>query len=278
MKAWICAALVVAWCLGVIAQEGSRPTRSQEEMKELRKKAAHRKRRILFNNDGDDVVYECKQATPEALLACRTTPLLGSQVDTISYCTWSSGFSHFTHNTQVGQVFECTANPVHPDNKIGGLSRNKTADFIKLGTDPLRIMVEFCKKNQIEIFWSFRMNDTHDAWGSWYGDLLFPQLKKDHPQWLVASKEKRSRHGGWSAMDFGHKEVRDLAVKFIEEVCGNYDVDGIEMDFCRHLVYFKRPAWGEDAGQEELDQMTDMARRVREVTERAGLKRGRPML
>ena len=79
-------------------------------------------------------------------------------------------------------------------------------------------------------------------------------------------------------MDFNHKGVRDLAVKLIEEVCENYDVDGIEMDFFRHPIYLKNPAWGKDATQAELDKMTSMARRVRKVTERVGLKRGRPIL
>ncbi|NOZ20720.1 MAG: family 10 glycosylhydrolase [Planctomycetes bacterium] len=260
-------------------------------MREARKKLAHRKRRIVFNNDGDEAVYSLKKATRESFLAARTTPLLGSQVDSIFYCTWSSGFSFFTHNTKVGQVFDTTVNPKHPANKGVGFANNKTADFIKQGTDPLKMMVEFCKEHNLEVFWSFRMNDTHDAWGSWYGEHLFPQIKKDHPEWLVSElKDKskrgstnakdynRSKHGGWTAMDFGHKEVRDLAVKFIEEVCQNYDIDGIEMDYFRHPIYFKKPAWGEDAGQEELDKLTDMVRQVRTVTEREALKRGRPIL
>jgi hypothetical protein len=50
------------------------------------------------------------------------------------------------------------------------------------------------------------------------------------------------------------------------------------MDFFRHSVYFKNPAWGEDATKEELDKMTDMVRKVREVTEQVGLERGRPIL
>ncbi|MDD4871510.1 MAG: family 10 glycosylhydrolase [Kiritimatiellae bacterium] len=260
-------------------------------LREARKKLASRPRRIIFNNDGNEPVYYCDVATPETLLACRTTPLLGSMVDSIFYCTWSSGFGVFTHNTKIGEIFTSTANPTHPDNKTGGLSKNKTAEFIRQGTDPLRIMVDFCKANRIEAFWSFRMNDTHDAWGSWYGNLLFPQLKKNHPEWLVSPLKTgaapastnvkdydRSKHGGWTAMDFNHPEVRDLAVRFIAEVCENYDVDGIEMDFLRHAVYFKGPAWGTDATAEELARLTDMVRQVRNATERIGLQRGRPIL
>ncbi len=272
------AALVVCMFVPVVFADEPKPTGEQQTMKAERKKAAHRRRRIMFNNDGNDVVYELKNATAEELLNARTTPLLGSQVDAIFYCTWCSGYSYFTHRTAAGEIFTSTANPEHPDNKSGGFSRNKVADFLKQGTDALQIMVDFCRKNNIDIFWSFRMNDTHDAWGSWYGDLLFPQLKKDHPDWLTGSKTNRPKHGGWSAADFGRPEIRDLTVKFIAEVCENYDVDGIEMDFCRHLMYFKKVAWGEHAGPDELAQMTDMVRRVRQTADAAALKRRKPML
>ena len=179
-----------------VAQDVRKPA-TIVELRQERQKMAHRQRRIIFNNDGDDVVYECKEATREALLAARTTPLLGSQVDSISYCTWSSGFSYFTHRTKLGQIFDSTADPVHPDNKTGGLSKNKTAEFIKQGTDPLQIMVEFCKTNRLEILWTFRTNDTHDAWRSWYGDLLFSKVQQDDTEWLVASQSKPSKQGGW---------------------------------------------------------------------------------
>ncbi len=61
------------------------------QLRQQRKKAVHRTRRIIFNNDGNEPVYYCKEATPDALLACRTTALAGTQVDSIFYCTWSSG-------------------------------------------------------------------------------------------------------------------------------------------------------------------------------------------
>ena len=132
-----------------------------------------------------------------------------------------------------------------------------SAAFIRQGTDPLKIMTEFCRKNRIEIFWSMRMNDTHDASSSWYGPVMMSRLKKAHPEWLESSKASRSRHGAWSAMDYTHAEVRDLAVRYIEEVCANYDVDGIEMDFMRHPVVLKDPAWGRDATTDGLAMITD---------------------
>ncbi|NLE38558.1 MAG: hypothetical protein GX621_11085 [Pirellulaceae bacterium] len=69
-----------------------------------------------------------------------------------------------------------------------------------------------------------------------------------------------------------------MAFKYCEEVCQNYNVDGIQLDFQRHYVYFKGPASGRDASDEERSQMTSLIRRIREMTEQVGLKRGRPIL
>jgi len=266
-------------CVGIAsaqpaAQSG---TRSLDEIRTLRKEAAHRARRIIFDNDGNEPVYYCDEATAENLLAKRTTALLGSQVDTIVYCTWSSGFSYFTHNTKAGVVFDSTAE--EPGKGPGsGFSKNKTRTFIDQGTDPLEIMVDFCRGNGIEVFWSMRMNDVHDAWGGWYSPFLFPPIKQEHPDWLMGTKDKRPENGGWTAIDYGRPEVRDLAFRFFEEVCHNYDVDGVEMDFFRHLNYFRTPASGKPATREELDWMTDLLRRIRTMADQRGAERGRPIL
>jgi hypothetical protein len=243
------------------------PDRSS--IRQARQKAAHRPRRIIVDNDGNEPVYYLKEATARALLDCRTTGLVGTQVDTIVYCTWSSGFGMFTHNTRVGQVFTCTEE---------GFSRNLTREFIEQGTDPLKIMVEFCRRNSIEIFWSMRMNDTHDAWGGWYSPYMIPELKRQHPEYLVASEDRRSKVGGWTAVDYARPEIRELAVKYIEEVCSNYDIDGVVLDYFRHPVYFKAHAMGGEAGQAERDMLTDMMRRIRGRADEIGLKRGRPIL
>ena len=239
---------------------------NEEELKQRRKELAHRQRRIIYNNDGDDVMAECKEATPEALLKCRTSGVAGTQVDTISYCTGSS-FGSFIRNTRGGQVFTY--------NK-GKFANNPITKFIEQGTDALKIMIDFCRKNNIEIFSSIRMNDTHDGDDRW--SYMISQLKKDHPEYLMGTKNKRPKYGLWTAVDYGREEIRDLAFQFIQEVCEDYDVDGIELDFLRHIVNFRCHAMGQDVGQEERDMMTGLIRRIRKMTEDVGLKRGRPIL
>ena len=79
-------------------------------------------------------------------------------------------------------------------------------------------------------------------------------------------------------MDYGRAEIRDLAFRFFEEVCRNYDVDGVELDFFRHPVYFKSTAQGKPATAEECGQMTDLLKRIRTMADDVGRARGKPIL
>src|ERR1051325_10253700 len=72
-------------------------------LRSARKTAAERSRRVIFNNDGDEPIYQCRDVTVEELLKHRTAPLAGSQVDSIFYCT-CSGFGLFSHGTTLRHV------------------------------------------------------------------------------------------------------------------------------------------------------------------------------
>jgi hypothetical protein len=245
---------------------------SLESLRAARQQAADRPRRVIFNNDGNEPVYLCKTTSPEELLSYRTAPLAGTHVDAIFYCTWSSGFGLFTHGTKVGEVFST---------REGLFERNLAPEMIAAGTDPLRVMTEFGRKNDIEVFWSFRLNDTHDGSTAPYGPIMFRanRLKRENPEWLIGSPTQKPKHGAWSAVDFTRDEIRDLAFRYVEEVCRNYDVDGVEIDFIRHPVFFKRSAQsGTECNDEERRLMTDLLRRIRTMTEAEGLRRGRPIL
>ncbi|MFQ5811527.1 MAG: family 10 glycosylhydrolase, partial [Armatimonadota bacterium] len=250
---------------------------SLEQLRDMRRELAHRPRRIIANNDGCDALYFPRdvEADVESFLAQRTTGLVGSHVDTIAYCTISAGFSHFTHRTEAGTVLTHSPSDfgIQPD------KRNITKDLIDLGTDTLHSVLEFAHGRGIEVFWSMRMNDTHDAAHKPEKPyFLFPPLKVEHPDWLVGDHVKRTPYGRWSSVDYARPEIRDLAFRFIEEVCRNYDVDGVELDFFRHMCYFRSVARGGQASQDERDMMTELLRRVRTMTEAVGLARGRPVL
>jgi hypothetical protein len=253
------------------------PIRSIEKYRELRTQKLNKPRAVIHNNDGCDVIYFPinEKYTVKNLMDKRTAGLTGTDVTTISFCPTASGFGYYSYHTKVGEILL----------KHGfefGLqenARNITAEMLEEGTDPLQANVEFARKNGLEIFWSNRMNDTHDAAHSKDQPFyLWTKFKENNPQFLFGEIGERLPNGRWSSVDFAHKEIRDLCVQFYKEVCENYDVDGVELDFLRHFEIFKSVGRGEIASQEQLDMLTDMVAQIRKVTEDAGMKRGNPIL
>ncbi len=238
--------------------------------KASRKPAADRRRRIIFNNDGNEAVARMTRPSAEDFLKCRTTGLIGSQVDSIFYCS-TDGFGTFKHLTKVGQLFTLRMEP-HPDNQLQAMAEK--------GLDPLKIITDFGKQHGMEVFWSFRMNDVHDHSAAPFqaARFHFNKLKTEHPEYLMGTPQKRPKYGGWSAVDYGRAEIRDLAFRYVEEICRDYDVDGVELDFFRHPVFFRATTRGEHATDEQLAEMTALLRRIRALADEAGQKRGRPIL
>jgi hypothetical protein len=249
-------------------------------MNEARKKARWRKRRIIYNNDGDDAVcartgQEFEHDSAEGLtvrtegeliddfLNARNTPLIGSQVDSNWYCSCMAGLT-FSHQTKLGGFYDQDMPPELIE---------------KYGRDTLQIHTDFSHQHDMEVFWSLRMNDVHDAtppglrrWN--YGLAAF---KRDHPEFLMGTPDD-SEHAAWTSLDYSFPEVRDHVFSIIEEVAHNYDVDGVEMDFFRHYPYFRPTREMLPVEPQHLEMMTDLMRRVRKLADEVGTQRGRPLL
>ena len=233
-----------------------------------RKQAAHGTRRIIMNNDGND----CRQFDPdeprtvEIFLSKRVSPLVGTHVDAIFYC--SGVFNLYTHKSDeteplgVGETAQWAWSP----------------ELIRQGTDSLEVVIDFGHAHEMEVFWSMRMNDTHDSDNR--NSHLFCQWKKDHPECLMRHVAERFMYGGrrWSALNYARPAVRDKVFCILEDVCTRYDVDGVELDFFRHPVYFPPQITGGVVTEEHCDQMTALLRRIRKMTEDVGLTRNRPIL
>lgn len=257
--------------LGGHAVFGAEEPTKIETAKEWRKAAVNRSRRIIVNNDGNEPVMILRRPSAEDLLAPRIAPLAGSQVDSLFYCTWSSGFSLFTHFTKVGQIFTSRADR-HANNQMQAL--------LEAGIDPLRTVIDFAHSHHMEFFWSMRMNDNHDGYADKYGPALFEanQLKMAHPEYLLGTRGQKLPYGSWSAVNYAKPEIRELAFRYVEEVCLGYDVDGVELDFFRHPVFFPSTTRGEPATESELTLMTDLLRRIRVMADAEGRRRGRSLL
>jgi hypothetical protein len=261
---------VAATCLcGVVGCEEL----SDAEFEARRAELLAKPRRIMTDNDGNDIVYYDKDrpVTEEAFIASRIGYVAKTRAETMIYCPWCAGFGHFTV-PGIGDLYTGYCRY--------GNTTNRTVAFLEKGLNALQMAVNFCRREKREIFLGIRMNDSHDVVP---GSPLFPQWKKDNPDCLIGSLEKRPRRGGWSSVDFENPKTREYMLSFMRKFLEQYDVDGVEYDFFRHCRLFKSVIWAEDeessrATQAQLDLMSDFMARLRALSEEVGRKRGKPIL
>ena len=232
----------------------------QLNMKEARKQAAQRKRRIIYNDDagnarGDD--------TPERFLASRLQQVVDTQVDLVTY----DPFYMDNVPSYPSRVVEPPTNP---------------AAMVAAGHDPLALAVDFCHTHNMEFFASFRMNDNHESVPSLGGDMAI--WKRQHPEYLMGVSADwetypySSPRAWWTTKNYEIPEVRDRQFLVIQEICENYDVDGIELDWWRDPIAFRPSLDLQPVEPRHIAMMNDFMRRVRKMTERVGQERGRPLL
>ena len=234
-----------------------------------RKRAAHRRRRIIFNNDGDDI-WAKGADTVERFLAVRHTPLLDTMVDSIYYSTTQS-FNYFTHQTQVAEVFT---------SRTGTAANNNLASFLKNNTDGLRMSCEFAHRHGLESIWTLRMNDIHDADRRW--SYFLPQWKKADPRRVMSTPEEASKHNDrrslWTFVDYENPEVEARLVAIIEEVLRGYPVNGVELDFLRHPLYFRPTFEGRPVADKHIDVLTQIVTSIRKLVLRESERQQKPLL
>ncbi len=251
-------------------------------MDEARRAARWRRRRIIYNNDGDDAIYardgaESEHDVAEGLtvrtsgelmgdfLQARSTPLIGSQVDSNWFCSCMAGLT-FSHHTKLG----------------GFIGRGMPQELIdQYGKDTVQVQQDFSREHGMEFGWSLRMNDIHDSYapGSrrWTSYGLAP-FKREHPECMMGELDDFESGEAWSGLDYGAKEVRDHYFAVIEEVAENYDVDVIAMEFFKYHPYFRESREGLPVSEEHVEVMNDFVRRIRRMADEVGARRGRPLL
>lgn len=239
------------------------PAKVTESMLAERRKARRRVRRIIMNNDGGDSLVNTDQPiSRELYLARRMFGIIHSQVDSVFYCTGVTNFYTQRSNVTERQTTR------------GRSYLNAHLD--SQGTDTLEAMVSFCKQYNKEVFWSMRMNDTHDSADS----ELLNKFKSDHPHLMMGSRDNPPLHlkNRWSALDYGFPEVRQMVINNIHDVVSRYNVDGIELDFFRHPHFFRGQFYNKEVTQADCNKMTEMVRKIRAVCDREALRRKRPVL
>ncbi len=247
---------------------------SAADMKQARKEAAWRKRRIMYNDDGCDTR---PFATPEEFLALRLRQLAGTQVDTICYCTGGGGL-FWAHVPKVGEAlgeFVSAGDEQYVKDLVSGLLALE-----KLGTDPLAEAVKFGHEQGMETFWSCRMNNIEDSFAPWSRS----RWKREHPGYLFGAPEDWGKYEmtdprkWWAALDYAEPEVRGHLLRIFGDVFARYDIDGIDLDWFRSPRFFRETNEDQPVTAEHLAMMNDFVRNVRALADHTAAQRGRPFL
>ncbi len=261
-----------------IIMSGCTHTPSQQlslnKLQKQRDKAAWQPRRIIYNDDGNHVR---PFTTPEELIALRLQQLIGTQVDTIAYCTGGGGL-FWGHQALVGEVLGefVTENDGQQVRDIVS-----SLDALKAqGTDPLAVAVDFGHSHGMEVFWSYRMNNIEDSFAATY----LARWKREHPEYLLGKPEDYANYPmtdprkWWAGLNFAEPEVREYILRIFEDVFTRYDIDGIDMDWFRHPRFFPETTEEQPVTPEHIAMMNEFMRKVHALSQRVSVERGRPLL
>ncbi len=225
--------------------------------------------RVIFNCDGSGVFSSAKGSV-DAYIQNVFGPLEDSHVDALF---WNDGAGGNTasYDSEVLELTGARIGKVDPD-----LLR-----WIKEGNDPPKVVVREAKKRGLDIFYSFRINDIHDA----FTPVEFPTFKVEHPEWMMGAAKFVDGQGLKvsirdevyfpelaTALNFAVPEVRELKLRTIEAIFHKYDFDGIELDLMRFPRFFR--AFLEYRNAVIL---TDFLRTVRQRLNEQSRQRGRPI-
>ncbi len=151
-------------------------------------------------------------------------------------------------------------------------SFDRMMGYIHGGGDPVKETLEACRRNRKAFFISYRMNDQH-----YIGDLKWPThnaIWREHPEYWLGDSDQAAGKGGDNVRLFNYMlpEVRDYYFSVLRELCTNYDVDGVELDFQRYPKFFREADLAEGRGV-----MTAHLRRIKGMMNEIGRTRGKSL-
>ena len=226
------------------------------------------KKRLVFYNDARHYHLYCHEP-PISIENARlpVDEVAGTHVDTFVYGP-GAGPSVF-HLTKVGEVFgsHITSFRDIPNVQRGTLPAWRAHENImslkERGVDLMQLLAERAHEKGMKFLASLRQ--THSVAS---GDVLNYfnwQFKIDHPEFCL-------KGNGRHAFNFIHPEVRAERFALAREAVDDYDVDGLEIDWCFWPYFFE----AEEVAANR-DTLTDYMRQQRRMVDEAASRKGRSL-
>lgn len=140
--------------------------------------------------------------------------------------------------------------------------------FALSGGDVVQVFIDRCRMRGQAAFISLRLNDAHHKEfvdpqpgakpGSSIG-MSVTRFYAEHPEFRI---KPGSLRGADLVLNWAAPEVRAQKLALIRELCVNYDLDGIELDFLRFYSFFRAE---ETTSHQRCAIITGFVRQVREL-------------
>ena len=225
---------------------------------------------LIYNDDGDRPFKSYRSPPALRHLTDLVDVLDGTGVKTLCYCA-AYGSDVMYYDTNVGSRAGWREPPAGaPPLLVDRMRRAKW--FSDQGIEVLPVIARRAKDKGLNFIASVRMNDGHYC------------QKVSHPSESVNISRFYLEHldcclgtehyNGWIAWlcDFSHEVVRRYHLDIIVEIIDRFGdlIDGIELDFTRHGIYFPP-----DDGEKKGHLITEMVQAVRQHLDSAGQTRGK---
>ncbi|MBR1575366.1 MAG: hypothetical protein IJ654_02835 [Bacteroidales bacterium] len=231
--------------------------------------------RFLHNNDGTDLlsnIWHGRRPISVADVNECVDLIAGTGVTTYLMCTGSDFAFYRSRYARVLGDDEGGSLDSRGDTLFLNYYRNHRL-LEQEGTDIVRAALSRARARGMETMITYRMNDLHFSAPSYRGTVYSSRFWNDHPElWMSDGSQGWNSNG---ALDFARPEVQDHKYAMLAEQLDLYGalIDGLELDFMRMIVYFRR---GE--GPQKAPLLTDLVRRIRVRTDSLGAVQGRKIL
>lgn len=126
-----------------------------------------------------------------------------------------------------------------------GQKPDSFSQFVLNGGDIVQRFIERCRAKGQAAFISLRMNDAHhkEFVDPKLGDKPGSSIGMSVTRWYAEHPEHRIKPGSLRGADlvlnWAEPEVRLQKLAMLRELCENYNLDGLELDFLRFYSYFR---------------------------------------
>lgn len=156
---------------------------------------------------------------------------------------------------------------VYPSKVVPDTAAPLVERWYREGTDWVERLVAATRRRKLEVFWNHRISEVEVMPQGGLAKEADP-LKKQHLDWVVPASWWP--HGMWN---LASPELREHKLSVLREIATLYDLDGIQIDFARHV-----PCLPVGKQWELRHHVTEFMRMVRCLTLEIAKQRGRPFL